>query len=95
VVVNGFGRNSDWVLNIEAKRGEEVTVGLRHFASSHRFLGEQEAVRVIQDYEYRNRFIAPLVRRGLSWLLGWHYQGSEADRLRLVKQLPLIAFRPV
>lgn len=67
VVVNGFGRDCDWVLNIEARPGEEVTVGLQHFAASHRFLREEEAVGVIQGYEHRNRFIAPIVRRGLSW----------------------------
>ena len=36
VVVNGFGPNSDWVRNIEAKPGEEVTVGSQHFVASHR-----------------------------------------------------------
>ncbi len=94
VVVNGFGRDSDWVRNIEVRGGEEVTVGFKHFAASHRFLGEEEAVRVIHDYEYRNRIIAPVVRRGLSWILGWRYHVNESDRRRLVKQLPLIAFRP-
>ncbi len=94
VVVNGFGRDSDWVRNIEAAHGEAVTVGTRHFAATHRFLDEAEATQVIRDYEYRNRFIAPIVRRGLSWLLGWQYHGSEGDRRRLVRQLALIAFRP-
>lgn len=95
VVVNGFGRDSDWVRNIEAGSGEEVTVGSQHFVASHRFLREEEAMRVIKDYEHRNRFIAPIVRRGFSWLLGWRYLGSEADRRQLVSQLPLIAFRPL
>ncbi len=94
VVANGFGPNSDWVRNIEARPGEEVTVGSRHFAAAHRFLGEEEAMRVIQGYEHRNRFITPIVRRGFSWLLGWKYRGGEEDRRRLVRQLPLIAFRP-
>jgi hypothetical protein len=71
-----------------------VTVGLRHFEASHRFLGEEEAVRVIARYERRNRFIAPIVRGGFSWLLGWPYRGSDGDRRRLVRQLPLIAFWP-
>lgn len=74
VVVNGFGPDSDWLRNIEKTPGEEVTVGSQHFAASHRFLGEEEAMKVIQSYEYRNRFIAPIVRLGLSWLLGWHAQ---------------------
>jgi deazaflavin-dependent oxidoreductase (nitroreductase family) len=94
VVANGFGRDSDWVRNIEAAHGEEVTVGSQHFAASHRFLGEDEAAQVIRDYEHRNRFIAPLVRRGFSWLLGWQYRATESDRRRLVRQIPLIAFRP-
>jgi deazaflavin-dependent oxidoreductase (nitroreductase family) len=94
VVVNGFGRDSDWIRNIEAKPGEEVTVGSQHFAASHRILGEEEAARVIQGYERRNRFITPIVRRGLSWLLGWQYHGDASDRQRLVRQLRLIAFRP-
>lgn len=94
VVANGFGPDSDWLRNIEARPGEEVTVGSQHFVASHRFLGEDEAMRVIQGYEHRNRFIAPVVRRGFSWLLGWQYRGGESDRRRLVGQLPLIAFRP-
>ena len=94
IVVNAFGPDSDWLRNIEAKPGEEVTVGRRHFTASHRFLGEEEATSVIQRYEHRNRLIAPIVRAGFSWLLGWRYRGSENDRRRLVRQLPLIAFRP-
>jgi hypothetical protein len=94
VVANGFGPNSDWVRNIQARPDEEVTVGSRHFAASHRFLGEEEAFGVIRSYERRNRFIAPIVRAGFSWILGWKYHASESDRRRLVSQIPLIAFRP-
>ena len=94
VVVNGFGPNSDWLRNIEAKPDEEVTVGSQHFVAAHRFLNEGEATNVMRGYEHRNRFIAPIVRRGLSWILGWEYHGTDDDRQRLVRQLPLIAFRP-
>lgn len=94
VVANGFGPGSDWVRNIEAKPEKvEVTLGSRHFPADHRFLGEQEAVDVVKDYEHRNRFIAPIVRKGFSWLLGWRYCGSDEDRRRFVQQIPLIAFR--
>lgn len=93
VVVSGF-RNSDWLRNIEATPDEQVTLGALRFAATHRFLGEEEAAQVMKDYEYRNRWIAPLVRRGLSWLVGWPYRGTDDDRHRLVRQLPMIAFRP-
>ena len=94
VVVNGFGPECDWVRNIEARGGEEVVIGGQRFPATHRFLGEDEAVSVMRAYEHRNRFITPVVHAGLSWLLGWNYRGSEDDRRRLVRQLPLIAFRP-
>ena len=94
VVVSGFGLNSDWLRNIEARGGEEVVIGSEHFCATHRFLAEEEAATVMRDYEHRNRFMAPVVRWVLSRLLGWNYGGSDADRQRLVRQLPIIAFRP-
>jgi hypothetical protein len=93
IVVSGF-QNSDWVRNIEATSGEQVTVGTQHFVATHRFLGEDEAMKVMKEYERRNRFIAPVVRRGLSWIVGWPYHATEDDRRKLVRQLPMIAFRP-
>jgi len=94
IVANGFGPDSDWLRNIQAKSDEEVTVGRKHFVASHRFLSEDEASRVIARYEHRNRFIAPIVRAGFTWLLGWNYRARESDRRRLVSQIALLAFRP-
>jgi len=94
VVANGFGPDSDWLRNIQAKSDEEVKVGPKHFAASHRLLGENEAMKVIEQYEHRNRLIAPIVRAGFTWLLGWRYRATETDRRRLVRQIPLLAFRP-
>jgi deazaflavin-dependent oxidoreductase (nitroreductase family) len=94
VVMSGFGRDSDWLRNIETTPNEEVVIGSAHFQASHRFLGEEEAVNVVRNYERRNRLMVPLVRWVLSRLLGWRYRGSEDDRRRLVGQLPLVAFRP-
>ncbi|MGB9646449.1 MAG: nitroreductase family deazaflavin-dependent oxidoreductase [Stellaceae bacterium] len=95
VVMSAFGRNADWLRNIEATPRPEVLIGSQHFVAAHRFLDEEEAMRVISGYQRRNWFIAPLIRAVLSRLLGWHYDGSENARRRLVAQLPLIAFRPV
>jgi deazaflavin-dependent oxidoreductase (nitroreductase family) len=94
VVMSGFGRHPDWLRNIEATRGEEVVTGRDHFVATHRILDAEEAVRVVARYERRNRLIAPIVRLGLTWLLGTRYNGSDGDRRKLVTQLPLIEFRP-
>ncbi|MGH7041713.1 MAG: nitroreductase family deazaflavin-dependent oxidoreductase [Acetobacteraceae bacterium] len=94
VVMSGFGRAVDWVRNIEATADAEVLSGSDSFTAAHRFLGAEEAVRVIAAYERGNRLAAPLVRLVLSRLLGWHYDGSDDERRRLVAQLPLVAFQP-
>jgi hypothetical protein len=94
VVMSGFGINSEWLRNIEASPNEQVALGARQFNATHRFLVEEEAISVVRNYERRNWFVAPIVRWVLSRLLGWRYSGSDSDRRRLVKQLPLLAFRP-
>jgi deazaflavin-dependent oxidoreductase (nitroreductase family) len=94
VVMSAFGRNADWLRNIEATPGPEVVIGSQHFVAARRFLDEEEAIRVITGYERRNWFIAPIIRAVLTRLLGWRYDGSEGARRRLAAQLPLIAFRP-
>ena len=94
VVMSAFGPDADWLRNIEVIPGPEVAIGSQSFIAAHRFLDEDEAVRVVAGYEQRNWFIAPIIRAVLSRLLGWRYTGSLVDRRRLVKQLPLVAFRP-
>ena len=94
VVLSAFGRNPDWLRNIEKTPDPEVVIGSRCFVAAHRFLCEEEAVSVISDYEQRNRLIRPIIRLVLSRLLGWRYDGSPDDRRRLVTQLPVIAFYP-
>ena len=94
VVMSGFGRNSDWLRNIEANHEGEIVIGSNCFTAAVRFLGEQEAMAAFEGYERRNRFMAPIIRWVLSHLLGWKYSGSEEDRRRLVGQLPLLAFTP-
>lgn len=94
VVMSAFGRDAQWLRNIRAAPGPEVTLGSRHFVAACRFLDADEAAAVLAGYERRNRFAAPIVRRVLSRLLGWRYDGSPDARRRLVRELPLIAFRP-
>ena len=95
VVISAFGRKADWLRNIEASPHPEVIIGSQHFIAVYQFLAEDEAVRVLEGYQHRNRFIAPIVRAGFSWLLGWRYNGSEEHRRRLAAQLPFIAFRAI
>lgn len=93
-VLVGFGTSSDWYRNIQARPATEVVLGRERFRPEHRILDERQAVAVLADYERRNRWITPIVRRGFSWLVGWSYDGSSADRAQLAQELPIVAFRP-
>jgi deazaflavin-dependent oxidoreductase (nitroreductase family) len=94
-VMSGFGPSANWFRNLQAAPAVEVAIGRRRYRRpQHRILEETEAARVLAEYERRNRLIAPIVRLALGWLAGWPYDGSDAARARLVRQLPMVAFRP-
>ena len=94
MVIAGFGPSSDWYCNIQANPAVEVVVGRRSFSPRHRVLDETEAATVIADYERRNHWMRPIVRRLLSALVGWRYDGTQTARERLVRQLPVVGLRP-
>jgi deazaflavin-dependent oxidoreductase (nitroreductase family) len=94
VVMSAWGRNADWLRNIEARPGPEVVIGRHRFVAAHRILPADEAIAAVSGYEQRNRFAAPIIHRVLSRFLGWPYGGSDSDRRKLVAQLPVIAFSP-
>lgn len=93
MVIAGMGRSSDLYRNIQANPAVEVVVGRRRFAPAYRALDETEAAMVMAEYERRNRWVLPIVHPVLSKLLGWRYDGSESARARLVRVLPVVAFR--
>jgi deazaflavin-dependent oxidoreductase (nitroreductase family) len=95
VVMAGIGRTADWLRNAEAGGAREVAVGRRRFRPTMRVLTEGPAAEILAGYEARNRLIAPVVRHVLSGLVGWRYTGTDHERRRLVRQLPLVAFGPV
>lgn len=94
MVMAGFGRTTDWLRNIQAHPAVEISLGRDRFTPVHRVLDQPEAAAVLAEYERRNHLIAPIVRRVLSHLVGWRYDGSDEALHRLVRELPIIAFRP-
>ena len=94
IVIAGLGPSADWYRNLQAHPAIEVAIAHQRFRPAHRVLGEAEAVAVLDAYERRNRWARPLVRRTLTWLVGWHYDGTDEARRRLARELPLIALRP-
>jgi deazaflavin-dependent oxidoreductase (nitroreductase family) len=94
IVMSAFGPNADWFRNIKAQSDPKVLIGSQRFTATIHVLDAEEAVAVLRRYEQRNRLVAPVIRFVLSRLLGWRYNSTDADRHRLVTELPIIALRP-
>ena len=94
IAMSGFGPRSNWYLNVLAGGAEEIRIARNRFRPEARRVEEDEAIRVVAEYERRNRVVKPLVRAVLSRLAGFRYDGSEEARRKLVGALPLIAFSP-
>lgn len=94
IVIAGLGPTADWYRNLQVRPPIEVAIGRRTFQPEYRVLGQAEAVAALADYEHRNRWVRPVLRRVLSWLVGWKYDGSADARQRLARELPCVAFRP-
>ena len=94
MVMVGLGRSADWYRNLLAQPTTDVAIGRERFRAVYRELGDQEGADVLAAYERRNRAAAVVIRRVLSRLVGWRYDGTPDQRLRLVRERPVIAFRP-
>jgi deazaflavin-dependent oxidoreductase (nitroreductase family) len=94
MVMAGLGRRAQWYLNVRGGGGAEVAIGSQRFVPAVRELEPEEAAAVLAEYEARHRWVRPVVRRVLSRLVGWTYDGTAASRARLVAELPVVALRP-
>jgi len=68
--MSAFGRNADWLRNIEVTPNPEVIIGRQQFVAAYRLLDIEEAISVVERYEQCNWFLAPIVRLVVSSLLG-------------------------
>lgn len=93
-VMSGWGRTSDWYRNVEVAGHARITVGRHTMNVDASVLDDQAAARMVADYERRNRLAGPIVRRVLSQLAGFRYDGTDESRLALVRRLPVVMFTP-
>ncbi len=94
IVMSGFGPHADWYRNVVADPDVEIEIGRRRFPARARKVGDDEAVAVLGAYERRYPYASGILRRVISRLVGWRYTGSDADRLAVVRELPMISFTP-
>jgi hypothetical protein len=91
VVCSVWGPRTDWIRNIRARPALRVDIGRESYVPHQRFLTEDEAFAVAEEFRRRHPWRLLLLRR----LLGWEDLSSEAAVRGLVRNRPFVALRPV
>lgn len=88
IVAAGWGTETGWYRNIQANPAVEVRIGHDRYVPVQRFLGEAEAVEVLDAYVQRHRLAARFVMRWLG------FEWNEAGRHEFYRSVRLVGFRP-
>lgn len=88
VVCSGTGPHADWYRNLRASPAEAVGVRNRSWTPRQRLLGPEEAARRFHDYELRH----PRTARRLLRTMGNGYDGTDAGRVAMMADMPMVAF---
>jgi deazaflavin-dependent oxidoreductase (nitroreductase family) len=89
-VVSGFGRKSDWFLNVCHTPKVNVRIGKEYFAAEAIILSTEAAALEFREYAIRN----PRAMKALASTLGYPWDGSEESCYKLAQLLPVLTFRP-
>jgi len=90
-VVSGFGRKSDWFLNIQKNPNVKVTVGWHSFDAVAEIVPEEKASQTLQKYAS----LHPLAFKELSRILLGETIDPSLDNCRqFVNVLPMVCFVP-
>jgi deazaflavin-dependent oxidoreductase (nitroreductase family) len=89
-VLSGWGKQPDWVRNVEKTPQVVIDVGRRQFPACAVRLEPEAAERAILEYAKQH----PLAIRVLPRLMGYRVDGTEEDFRALARLGLVIAFHP-
>lgn len=90
-VISGFGKQTDWFLNLRKHPNALVSVGRRDIPVLARPLPEKEGACVLMNYATQH----PRIFKELSILLiGRSIDPTEENCLKFVESMPVVAFEP-
>jgi deazaflavin-dependent oxidoreductase (nitroreductase family) len=90
VICSEWGPDTDWVKNLRAGPALRVQVGADSFTPTHRFLTDDEAFAVANDFRHRH----PWRLRLLGRILGWGNLSSDTNVTPFSTSHPFIGLRP-
>ncbi|MGI9641800.1 MAG: nitroreductase family deazaflavin-dependent oxidoreductase [Acidimicrobiia bacterium] len=90
IVTSGTGPKADWYQNIKAGGVDAVWIGSSRTPADLRFLEAEEAGAVFAQYEHDHGKAAVK----LMDMMGVSYDGTDAGRIDMMTQIPMVAFIP-
>lgn len=89
ICTSGTGPKADWYLNLKANGVDAVWVGSKRHAATVRFLEAAEAAEFMAEYERAH----PKTAANLYEIMGVSYDGTDADRVRMMGEIPMVGFQ--
>lgn len=90
IVTSGTGPRADWYRNLRAGALQAVWIGSKRSDATVRFLDAEEAGSVFHDYESDHPRTAVKLMRSM----GVSYDGTDADRIEMMRSIPMVSFTP-
>jgi deazaflavin-dependent oxidoreductase (nitroreductase family) len=90
VICSAWGKDADWIRNIQARPALRVQIGRDSFTPDQRFLTEEESLAVVAEFQRRH----PHRSRLLASILGWGDLRSDAAAREFVSTRPFVSLRP-
>jgi deazaflavin-dependent oxidoreductase (nitroreductase family) len=91
VICSAWGKDADWIRNLQARPALQVQIGRDSFTPQHRFLSEDEGLAVVAEFRRQH----PHRSRLLASILGWGDLGSDAVARDFVSARPFVSLRPL
>ena len=88
VCTSGTGPRADWYRNLRAGGLEAVWIGSGRHAATVRFLEAAEAAEHMRAYERAH----PRTAARLYEVMGVSYDGTDDDLVRMMAEIPMVAF---
>ena len=91
ICTSGTGPRADWYRNLRANGVEAIWIGSRRHDASVRFLKPTESAEHMRRYEDAH----PRTAAKLYETMGVSYDGTEDDLVRMMGEIPMVAFTPL
>jgi deazaflavin-dependent oxidoreductase (nitroreductase family) len=91
VICSAWGKDADWIRNIQGRPALQVQIGRDSFTPQQGFLSEEESLAVLSEFQHRH----PQRSRLLASVLGWGDLRSDTAGREFVSTRPFVSFRPL